>query len=722
MRRDVEVEVQKRLRPLALQASAAESAPTACAARSRRCAAGSTRSTLLRSTRAWRRLEERRAAAALARRARDEELEALLSERNAAEEELADASGRREGATAALYRLRTAADRLELRRETARAQGAELRAQLALAEAQDGGEAQVRVAATREAARAEREAREAALAKEALAGRLELARELQAVVERARGEREGLSPAARALAEQGEALALGLLEVDDGYERAVAAALAWRAGALAADSADAALALVERARAGGLGPVAVVVPAEREARAAPPLDEATPLAAHVRARAGGEAVASLLENVWLVEPARLLEAHGAPVVTREGHRYDPRRGELLFAGETAEAVLLELEARHRAAAAEVSELERQHEAATAAELGARERAETAAAALAELGPAARTIDPELARRLLALAERLERELDAGLAVATRIEVPLKARADAGGERTRELAEQLRTLGSGEADLRRAAAESAAAQGAHEVELARLGTEADELRRRLGDEAPEIPAGTGRDELAEKLERSERRLELLGQVNPFAKQEYEAEKERLAELVEQREDLESSLAELDRLRAELTEEVESRFAATFDAVQANFAEVAATLFPGGEGNLKLTEPEDGDDETELGVEIQLRPAGKRITRLSLLSGGEKALGAISFLFSVFLARPSPFYLLDEVEAALDDTNIGRFVDLLRRYADRAQFIVVTHQKRTMEAADVLYGVTMGPDGVSQIVSRRTPSAPQLAAAS
>ena len=105
----------------------------------------------------------------------------------------------------------------------------------------------------------------------------------------------------------------------------------------------------------------------------------------------------------------------------------------------------------------------------------------------------------------------------------------------------------------------------------------------------------------------------------------------------------------------------------------------------------------------------------------MTRLSLLSGGEKALGAIAFLFSLFLARPSPFYLLDEVEAALDDTIIGRFTELLRTYADRAQFIVITHQKRTMEAADVLYGVTMGPDGVSQIVSRRLPREEQAVAA-
>jgi chromosome segregation protein len=118
--------------------------------------------------------------------------------------------------------------------------------------------------------------------------------------------------------------------------------------------------------------------------------------------------------------------------------------------------------------------------------------------------------------------------------------------------------------------------------------------------------------------------------------------------------------------------------------------------------------------------EPGVEVELRPRGKRVTRLSLLSGGEKALGAIAFLFALFLARPCPFYLLDEVEAALDDANIGRFVELLRRYSESAQFIVVTHQKKTMEAADVLYGVTMGGDGVSQIVSRRLPRDAEAAA--
>ena len=164
-------------------------------------------------------------------------------------------------------------------------------------------------------------------------------------------------------------------------------------------------------------------------------------------------------------------------------------------------------------------------------------------------------------------------------------------------------------------------------------------------------------------------------------------------------------------ELETLRRDLTETVERRFEETFAAVELHFSQVVESLFPGGQGRLRLTEPEEEGEEP--GIEVELRPAGKRVTRLSLLSGGEKALGAIAFLFSLFLSRPSPFYLLDEVEAALDDTNIGRFTALLREYADRAQFIVITHQKRTMEAADVLYGVTMGGDGISQILSRRLP---------
>jgi chromosome segregation protein len=353
-------------------------------------------------------------------------------------------------------------------------------------------------------------------------------------------------------------------------------------------------------------------------------------------------------------------------------------------------VWLELEARRRALAAEAADLERR----VAAPLPDDAYSDVA--------------DPS-AQRLVSLAERFVAALD--VARVERLEAPLRARADAGAARTAALADDLRRLGSAEVEARREASVAQERLTAVEVERAHVETEAAEARRRLAAANADPADGDDRDELAERAERLDRRRESLGQVNPLAKQEYEREKERLTLLQAQREDLERSLHELEGLRDDLHRTVERRFAETFGAVEANFADVAATLFPGGEGRLRLTEA-TGDDALP-GIEVELRPAGKRVTRLSLLSGGEKALGAISFLFALFLARPCPFYLLDEVEAALDDTNIGRFVELLRRYSDRAQFIVITHQKRTMEAADVLYGVTMGGDGVSQIVSRRLP---------
>ena len=329
---------------------------------------------------------------------------------------------------------------------------------------------------------------------------------------------------------------------------------------------------------------------------------------------------------------------------------------------------------------------------------------------------ARTLD-----RLVSSAERLATVVHAAQTTAGRFEPALRARVDAGAEKAGTLGEELRRLGAAEVELRRELEEASAATTQAEIELARLEAETEESRRRLealGDVEP--AAGEDRGELATRAERLEARRIALGMVNPLAQQEYEAEKERLDDLRTQREDLETSLQELERLREELAETVERRFAETFAAVTEHFHEVAGTLFPGGEGRLRLVEPDAEGDGGEAGVEVELRPAGKRITRLSLLSGGEKALGAIAFLFSLFLARPCAFYLLDEVEAALDDSNIARFVELLRRYSDRAQFVVVTHQKRTMEAADVLYGVTMGGEGVSQVVSRRLPREQHAAA--
>jgi chromosome segregation protein len=416
----------------------------------------------------------------------------------------------------------------------------------------------------------------------------------------------------------------------------------------------------------------------------------------------------------------LLDARAASV-TEEGFGYDPARGELWFAGETAEAIMLELEARRRELQLEVAGLDELAAEASSAAAEAARRAGVAEAAYGQSGASLLrpVVDREVLARLGATAEGLAAAIAAARTTALRFDAPLRARVDAGAHRTGELGEELRRLGAAEVDVRRELEEASERAGAVEVELARLEAEAIEAGRRLEHAGATEPAeGDDRDALASRSSRLEARRESLGMVNPLAREEYEAEKERLDDLRSQREDLERSLEELARLREELTETVERRFTETFDAVARHFEEVAATLFPGGEGHLKLVDAED--DEGEQGVEVELRPAGKRITRLSLLSGGEKALGAISFLFALFLARPCAFYLLDEVEAALDDTNIARFVDLLRRYSDRAQFVVVTHQKRTMEAADVLYGVTMGPDGVSQVLSRRLPRQQDVAA--
>jgi chromosome segregation protein len=247
----------------------------------------------------------------------------------------------------------------------------------------------------------------------------------------------------------------------------------------------------------------------------------------------------------------------------------------------------------------------------------------------------------------------------------------------------------------------------------------------------------------RQALEERIPRLARRREQLGPVNPLAQQEYQEALDHVEELEHQREDLETALRELDSLIRDTDKQIRETFEETFSATARNFEELSARLFPGGHGRLRLVSeregqarvlgggvPEEGepepseaseqgeapeadDDEDVQGVEIEITPAGKEMKRLSLLSGGEKSMTALAFLFAVFLARPCPFYILDEVEAALDDLNIDRFLDLLRTYSSRAQFIVVTHQKRTMEAADSLYGVSMGADGISKVISRRLP---------
>jgi len=358
-----------------------------------------------------------------------------------------------------------------------------------------------------------------------------------------------------------------------------------------------------------------------------------------------------------------------------------------------------------------------------------------------LAPQITAIHGELQELAAAIAEckaafdaELARDREAGESVATELrscaqeEAAIQTRLHAAGEE----------LTTAEVRSQRARDQEADSEQALRALAAELELEPEAAEEPLPEER--------REELRTRLERLARRREQLGPVNPLAQDEYAEALAHVEELETQRNDLETALRELEGLIKDTDRQIRETFEQTFQAAAANFEELAARVFPGGSGRLRLVSEsdarapviggqkldstdgdgdadaqaevdEDADELTEeedlLGVEIEITPAGKAMKRLTLLSGGEKSMTALAFLFAVFLAKPCPFYIMDEVEAALDDLNISRFLDLLDTYNDRAQFIVVTHQKRTMEAADSLYGVSMGGDGISKVISRRLP---------
>jgi chromosome segregation protein len=223
----------------------------------------------------------------------------------------------------------------------------------------------------------------------------------------------------------------------------------------------------------------------------------------------------------------------------------------------------------------------------------------------------------------------------------------------------------------------------------------------------GEQPPE-PVPFDREEQTRRLRIAERSLAQLGRINPLALEEFSALEERHKFLTEQLEDLRNTRRDLLDIVREVDERVEQVFTEAFADVSSAFETTFERLFPGGEGRLVLTDP---DDMLATGVEVEARPAGKRVKRLSLLSGGERSLVAVAFLVALFKARPSPFYILDEVEAALDDTNLGRLLQIYEELRETSQLLVITHQKRTMEVGDALYGVTMRGDGVSTVISQR-----------
>ena len=212
----------------------------------------------------------------------------------------------------------------------------------------------------------------------------------------------------------------------------------------------------------------------------------------------------------------------------------------------------------------------------------------------------------------------------------------------------------------------------------------------------------------RDQQEKRLASAERSLNLLGKINPLALEEFTSLEERLKFLAEQLEDLKNTKKDLLDIIKEVDDRVQSIFMEAYTETAKHFEDIFARLFPGGDGRLILTDP---DNPLTTGVDVEARPPGKRIKRLSLLSGGEKSLTAVAMLVAIFKARPSPFYVLDEVEAALDDVNLGRLLVVLEELRESSQLIIITHQKRTMEIADALYGVTMRGDGVTEVISQR-----------
>jgi chromosome segregation protein len=243
--------------------------------------------------------------------------------------------------------------------------------------------------------------------------------------------------------------------------------------------------------------------------------------------------------------------------------------------------------------------------------------------------------------------------------------------------------------------------------------------------------PYKPGAEGQDEMVLAFERVEYdpatameeitgykdKLKNLGNINPGALEDYEAEKARLEEVNKQYQDLEKARLGLEKAIKKLDKVAREQFLETFGIVQKNFQEVFSSLFEGGEAQLAL---EDNVDPLDAKIEINARPTGKKMRGVSLLSGGERALTAISLLFALYLVRPSPYCIMDEVDGPLDDANIGRFVNLLRRFSHQTQFIVVTHNKRTMAASDMLYGVTQEIKGISKLVSVQLDEASRIAA--
>jgi chromosome segregation protein len=319
----------------------------------------------------------------------------------------------------------------------------------------------------------------------------------------------------------------------------------------------------------------------------------------------------------------------------------------------------------------------------------------------EVDPARLEIAAEFARRAVSILERRISELrdrQAGLR-----------------ESNDAVRVELETIRSEHAKRNQSMTDSRARTAELDVRLTELRMRKEavaEAIRRDADVDAQLAMRARRPDVAEDadleqmLESALTQLRRLGPINPLAAKEFRELEERHSFLNEQMADVETSRAELRKVIAALDEEIESRFDQAFTEVAEAYERYFDVLFPGGRGRIRLVDP----DDPQSGVTIDAQPLGKKVSQMTLLSGGERSLAALAFLFAIFDARPSPFYVLDEVEAALDDANLRRFLRIVDEFRQQAQLVIVTHQQQTMEVADVLYGVTMEPGGSSQAIRK------------
>lgn len=439
--------------------------------------------------------------------------------------------------------------------------------------------------------------------------------------------------------------------------------------------------------------------------------------AQERLAAESQELASLAERLAAAEAEP--EQTEADTVQAQAQRDEDAQAAVAARARETEArlALRTSEERARALAARAESLER----AAIAERDARARAAEAAKRRERQAVAAREVIAGAADALAAI----------DIAVAKADDARASAEA-ARAERSAQLSDVRREV----EDL--AEAHRRLTDSAHRDELARaeLKVRLEQLEQRAIDElsmdpqvlvdeyGPHLPVPVRREEgdpedgpdtepyvrerQEKRLRRAERAMKQLGQVNPLALEEFAALEERHKFLQDQLNDIQKSREDLLEIVREIDARVEQIFIDAYEDTKREFDNIFPRLFPGGEGKLVLTDPKN---MLETGIEVEARPAGKKVKRLSLLSGGERSLTAVALLVAIFKARPSPFYVLDEVEAALDDANLGRLLDILNELRDNSQLIVITHQKRTMEIADALYGVTMRGDGVTTVISQR-----------